>query len=88
MSRDVGAGPVAVAPDRCFNDTVVALADTDGRGPPVVVDGKGEADPRHGQASGASSVNSTRYRWGSKLTAAAAASDMCCRATGSASMAS
>jgi len=40
------------------------------------------------QDSGASSVNSTRYRWGSKLTAAAVASDMCRWATGSASMAS
>jgi hypothetical protein len=35
---------VAVAPDRCFNDTVVALADADGCGPPVVVDRKGEIE--------------------------------------------
>jgi len=35
---------VAVAPGRCLNDAVVALADADGCGPPVVVDRKGEIE--------------------------------------------
>jgi hypothetical protein len=35
---------VAVAPDRCLNDAIVALADADGCGPPVAVDRKGEIE--------------------------------------------